>query len=64
MRRSDDTIEALRKRLVTYHAQTNPLVAYYSRKNLHTRLDASQSADTVFAEILLAFNGKAASKRG
>ena len=63
IRRSDDNVEALRKRLNTYHAQTNPLVSYYSRRNLHTRLDASQPADTVFAEILLAFNGKMASRR-
>jgi len=62
IRRSDDNVDALRKRLSAYHAQTNPLVSYYSRQRLHTRLDAAQPADTVFAEIMLAFNGKMAGR--
>ncbi|XP_053614319.1 adenylate kinase [Plodia interpunctella] len=51
IKRSDDNVEALKKRLATYHAQTVPLVDYYMRKGLHYRVDASKSADDVFSKI-------------
>lgn len=51
IRRSDDNVDALKKRLATYHTQTVPLVDYYMRKGLHWRVDASQSADYVFNKI-------------
>ena len=55
MRRSDDNEEALKKRLQVYHEQTNPLVDYYSKKGLHTAVDASQKPATVFAAIRQVF---------
>ncbi|XP_013188681.1 adenylate kinase [Amyelois transitella] len=51
IKRSDDNVEALKKRLATYHAQTVPLVDYYMRKGLHYRVDASKSAEDVFSKI-------------
>ncbi|CAD7077150.1 unnamed protein product [Hermetia illucens] len=51
IRRSDDTAEALKKRLESYHRQTKPLVNYYALRGLHFRVDAAQSAKTVFADI-------------
>ncbi|CAH0405540.1 unnamed protein product [Chilo suppressalis] len=51
IKRSDDNVEALKKRLATYHAQTLPLVDYYMRRGLHYRVDASKSAETVFSKI-------------
>lgn len=51
IRRSDDNVEALKKRLNTYHNQTVPLVDYYMRKGLHWRVDASKSAEEVFSKI-------------
>lgn len=51
IRRSDDNVDALKKRLATYHTQTVPLVDYYMRKGLHWRVDASKSADYVFSKI-------------
>ncbi|XP_026473227.1 adenylate kinase [Ctenocephalides felis] len=51
IRRSDDNAEALKKRLVTYHAQTKPLISYYSLQGLHNKVDASQAASDVFAKI-------------
>ncbi|KAG6446712.1 hypothetical protein O3G_MSEX004572 [Manduca sexta] len=51
VRRSDDNVEALKKRLATYHAQTVPLVDYYMRKGLHWRVDAAKSAEDVFSRI-------------
>ncbi|CAG9581122.1 unnamed protein product [Danaus chrysippus] len=51
IRRSDDNVKALQKRLATYHSQTVPLIDYYMRKGLHYRIDASKSAETVFDKI-------------
>lgn len=51
IRRSDDNVDALKKRLATYNAQTIPLVDYYMRKGLHYRVDAAKSSDIVFSKI-------------
>ncbi|XP_034975963.1 adenylate kinase 2, mitochondrial isoform X2 [Zootoca vivipara] len=56
IRRSDDNEGALKTRLQAYHTQTLPLVNYYSRRGIHTAVDASQSPDVVFASILAAFS--------
>ena len=55
VRRSDDNEETLRKRLVTYHAQTSPLVDYYKKRNLHSKIDASMTPNLVYASIQAAF---------
>lgn len=51
MKRSDDNAEALIKRLNSYHSQTSPLVDYYTKKGIHHRVDAAQSAGAVFQSI-------------
>lgn len=51
VRRSDDTVEALKKRLHSYHTQTQPLVDYYQIRGLHHRIDASKSAAEVFKNV-------------
>lgn len=51
IRRSDDNIEALRKRLLTYHSQTKPLVDYYQIRGIHHYVDAAQASETVFSKI-------------
>merc|ERR1719285_1669823 len=51
VRRNDDNEEVLVKRLEQYHSLTSPLVEYYKKRGLHNRVDASQSANSVFAEI-------------
>ncbi|XP_054251200.1 adenylate kinase 2, mitochondrial isoform X3 [Indicator indicator] len=56
IRRSDDNETALKTRLKAYHTQTAPLVSYYSKRGIHTAVDASQSPDVVFASILAAFS--------
>eukprot|EP00794_Sanderia_malayensis_P011735 gene11735-12955_t len=63
MRRSDDNEETLRKRLVTYHAQTSPLVSYYKNKNLHTKIDASKPPSIVFASIQAVFGAVGVQKK-
>lgn len=51
IRRSDDNVDALKKRLNSYHTQTKPLVDYYALQGLHFKVDASKSAATVFGNI-------------
>lgn len=51
IKRSDDNVDALKKRLATYHQQTVPLIDYYMRKGLHYRVDAAKAADDVFKYI-------------
>eukprot|EP00914_Ancora_sagittata_P021787 GHVO01043294.1.p1 GENE.GHVO01043294.1~~GHVO01043294.1.p1 ORF type:complete len:247 (+),score=24.92 GHVO01043294.1:31-741(+) len=55
-RRSDDNAEALKKRLSSYHSQTKPLVDYYSKRGLHSAVDAAKSPDTVFTAIQAIFS--------
>jgi len=57
VRRNDDNPETLKKRLEQYHSLTSPLVKYYAKRGLHDRVDASQSANTVFAAIQNIFTG-------
>uniref|UniRef100_A0A1B6F5R1 Adenylate kinase n=1 Tax=Cuerna arida TaxID=1464854 RepID=A0A1B6F5R1_9HEMI len=51
IRRSDDNVDALKKRLEAYHKQTKPLVSYYNQKGLHHKVDASKPATEVFKYI-------------
>lgn len=51
IRRSDDNVEALKKRLESYHKQTKPLANYYAARGLHFKVDAAKSANEVFANI-------------
>ena len=51
VRRGDDNPEVLTKRLEQYHSLTAPLVGYYQTRGLHSKVDASQQANTVFGEI-------------
>uniref|UniRef100_A0A7E4UQR2 Adenylate kinase n=1 Tax=Panagrellus redivivus TaxID=6233 RepID=A0A7E4UQR2_PANRE len=50
-RRPDDNVEALKKRLDTYHQQTSPLVQYYSKRGIHTAIDASKPMAEVSQKI-------------
>eukprot|EP00092_Neocalanus_flemingeri_P012142 GFUD01013090.1.p1 GENE.GFUD01013090.1~~GFUD01013090.1.p1 ORF type:complete len:249 (+),score=86.73 GFUD01013090.1:120-866(+) len=57
VKRNDDNPEVLVKRLQQYHSLTSPLVDYYKARSLHSKVDASQSANNVFAEIKNIFQG-------
>ncbi|KAK2498353.1 hypothetical protein MC885_021832 [Smutsia gigantea] len=56
IRRSDDNEKALKIRLEAYHTQTIPLVDYYSKRGIHSTINAAQTPDVVFASILAAFS--------
>jgi adenylate kinase len=53
-RRPDDNVDALKKRLESYHTQTAPLVNYYAKKGLHTAIDASLESSVVFSNVISA----------
>jgi len=51
IRRADDNVDALKKRLESYHNQTSPLVDYYQKKGIHYKVDASKSSGDVFKMV-------------
>jgi adenylate kinase len=51
IQRDDDREETIRRRLEVYHAQTEPLIAYYDRVQLLRRFDGRRSPDEVHAHI-------------
>lgn len=55
IQRTDDNADTLKKRLVTYHQQTSPVVAYYKTKGIWTGIDASQEPGQVWKAILGVF---------
>jgi len=55
VRRSDDNEVTLKKRLAAYHQQTSPLVDYYKKRGLHSRVDAAETPDVVFSNVLKEF---------
>ncbi|KAF5642579.1 adenylate kinase 1 [Fusarium sp. NRRL 52700] len=58
IQRSDDNAEALKKRLVTYHKQTAPVVGYYKKTGIWSGLDASQEPGQVWKNMLKVLNEK------
>lgn len=52
VQRSDDNEDALKKRLVTYHQQTEPIVDYYRKAGIWGGIDASQKPTKVWDDIL------------
>ena len=50
--RDDDAEETVMKRLKIYHDQTEPLIEYYSSKNILSRVDGTKDIDQVFDEIV------------
>ncbi|QEU62567.1 Adk1 [Kluyveromyces lactis] len=52
VQRSDDNVEALKKRLTSYHKQTEPIVDFYKKTGIWAGVDASQPPKTVWSDIL------------
>lgn len=51
IRRSDDNVEALKKRLEAYHNQTKPLVNYYNVRGILHKINAAKPAKDVFQDV-------------
>lgn len=62
IQRSDDNADALKKRLVTYHAQTAPVVGYYKNTGIWKGIDASQEPGQVWSSLLKIFDNSQSSK--
>jgi adenylate kinase len=58
IQRSDDNADALKKRLVTYHQQTAPVVGYYQKTGIWKGVDASQEPGQVWQSILKIFDSQ------
>lgn len=50
--RADDNEDTVSERLEIYDAQTQPLIEYYSNKNLLAEVDGTQTIDKVFEDIV------------
>ena len=54
IQRDDDKAETVLSRLTVYHAQTEPLIDFYTQRGLLKRVDGAQPMDDCFAAILAA----------
>lgn len=50
--REDDKPETVKKRLDVYHAQTQPLIEYYTKQGILKSVDGTQPMEDVFAAIV------------
>ena len=50
--RDDDKPETVKKRLDVYHSQTQPLIDYYTSKNVLKTVDGTQDMEAVFQAIV------------
>jgi len=56
--RADDNGDTLKKRLTTFHEQTAPVIDYYAKKSVLTRVKADAPVKTVWEHIFGAVNKK------
>ena len=58
IQRDDDKAETVLSRLSVYHAQTEPLIDFYTQRGLLRRVDGAQSMEACYAAILEALGEK------
>jgi adenylate kinase len=49
--RADDNEETIKKRLVVYHSQTQPLIEWYRLEGIHHHINGFGELDRIFADI-------------
>ena len=49
--RADDNEETIKKRLVVYHSQTQPIIEWYDKEGLHYHIDGLGDLDRIFDDI-------------
>lgn len=49
--RADDNEETIKKRLVVYHSQTQPLIEWYDKEGIHYHIDGLGDLDRIFDDI-------------
>ena len=52
IQRADDNVEVIEKRLKVYHAQTAPLIQYYSQQGKLVPIDATKAMDQVYSRVM------------
>ena len=55
--RADDNEETIKKRLVIYHQQTQPLIEWYKLKGLHHYINGHGTLERIFADIKKVIDG-------
>ena len=59
--RDDDTVDKIRIRLENYHKETEPLIAFYEKKGILTRIDGTKTIEGVFQDIVSGLKRKSRS---
>ena len=54
--RADDNEETIKKRLVVYHSQTQPLIEWYKKEGLHHHINGLGTLERIFADIKAVLN--------
>jgi adenylate kinase len=49
--RADDNEETIKKRLMVYHSQTQPLIAWYKKEGLHFHINGHGTLERIFSDI-------------
>ena len=49
--RADDNEETIKKRLVVYHSQTQPLIEWYKQEGLHYHINGLGTLERIFSDI-------------
>ena len=49
--RADDNEETIKKRLVVYHSQTQPLIEWYKQEGIHHHINGLGELDRIFSDI-------------
>ena len=49
--RADDNEETIKKRLVVYHSQTQPLIEWYKKEGLHHHINGLGTLERIFSDI-------------
>jgi adenylate kinase len=62
--RDDDKEETIRRRLGEFHKNTNALLDHYRKQNLVDDIDATQSSDKIFQDILKTLNRRHGNRDG
>ena len=58
LQRADDKAETVLSRLTVYHAQTEPLIDFYTQRGLLKEIDGAQPMDDCYAAILAVLGEK------
>jgi len=49
--RADDNEETIKKRLIVYHSQTQPLIEWYKKEGLHHHINGFGTLERIFGDI-------------